>query len=381
MRRRTWLNQLVCMGAMLLIMTVSFPVQAAYTPLTVDLLVHEGDSKSIAIQVLNLTPYKIVLATDLANMHSETDKNRDKSKWFAYAPTGVPNTIPAANNNLHPVPMIIAFKDGDQGVASNFTKWRVQGVPNADSTGTTPPPTKDVVLTLNINRPDANSDLKSGLFELIGTVVKDCIDIVKLIVEPENPLAWVEAFAGIIETTTEGVNFSKENSASQEGNKVYVSSYIIANDGNGQPGTKMPPGATPSQSENGTWADDAVITEQPDMNGYAESNLVVITQLLRNPVPQMTVTVVTKDDFITATTASVTTSTSAGGNLLHQTLLQKGKQGKLHLRTLIHSMKRSEKNLLWEATSALHSHKNLTPAQELLLKKLAEALKNNAKTI
>ena len=260
----------------------------AYNPLAPDLILYDGGGRTIGVYVLNLTPYTMTFDSGLVNtnmngtpmyLRNLTQQVRNAGETGPFVPTGVPTSIPAAlpGVTLGPYPATVSFLDGYQYVNAYSLIWWINGVKATDVHGAQV--TGNVKFTINFNRPKPPSNLQAGLFSLISDVVKEVVDIVKVIVDPANPVTWVKAFTGGYELTKEGKSFSQYNAQKSEGDTMYVSAYIPGADGYSQPGTQCPPGYNPDtdpnkENRNGTtWADDSVITQQPDMNGVLQSSL------------------------------------------------------------------------------------------------------------
>ncbi|MFA6412872.1 MAG: hypothetical protein WCW53_09255 [Syntrophales bacterium] len=397
---------------------VAVPKVHAATSFTQDLMLYDGDDRTIGVYILNLTPYKMTFDSSLVNnnmngtplrLKNITQQYRNGKDYEPFAPIGLPAVIPAAvpGVDLRPYPMAVSFLDAYDYVNAYSAIWWVNGVETKDENGRTY--SGNAKLSINFNRPKPGGPLQSYLFKLVSDVVKECIEVVKLAADLESPLAWVDAFTGAVELAKEANEFSKNNSQNSGGDKMYVSSYVIAADGYGLPGTYCPPGYIPADDpyaddRKGTWADDAVITNQGDAGGYIQGSLVVVTQILRGrpgkdgqdvgTAPSMMVTVMKSSDYTTATTVqSVYGKTSYGDRAaispgakeLRKILDQRGKKGKRDLLLLVRSLKKSQQDTLLKAALALHGKQKITPAelqkQEAMLTKVAGALKKNAKTI
>jgi len=397
---------------------VAVPRVHAATSFTQDLMLYDGDDRTIGVYILNLTPYKMTFDSSLTNnnmngtplkLQKLTQQERNGKAYAPFAPIGVPAVIPAAvpGVDLRPYPMAVSFLDAYDYVNAYSAIWWVNGVETKDENGRTY--SGNAKLSINFNRPKPGGPLQSYLFKLVSDVVKECIEVVKLAADLESPLAWVDAFTGAVELAKEANEFSKNNSQNGGGDKMYVLSYVIAADGYGLPGTYCPPGYIPADDpyaddRKGTWADDSVITNQGDAGGYIQGSLVVVTQILRGKpgkdgqdvgtVPSMMVTVMKSSDYTTAATVqSVYGKTSYGDRAaispgakeLRKILDQRGKQGKRDLLLLVRSLKKSQQDTLLKAAMALHGKQKITPAelqkQEAMLTKVAGALKKNAKTI
>lgn len=128
--------------AMLLLCAVLCTVTVtalAYEKIDADLVLHEGKSKTIAIKIVNLTPYQMTLDlnnTSLTGPGNAMNKNRQTDKDFVFAPLGAPQVIPAVSLQSIPYPMVIAFKDGYGSVNGAIASWTFNNVPDDPSNKT-----------------------------------------------------------------------------------------------------------------------------------------------------------------------------------------------------------------------------------------------------
>ena len=393
MKLKKMLQPVILSLALLLVLaSAAIPgtVHAAYTPQqNTDLSVDNGNGKTLSVMLLNLTPYKMTFIGQDMNFTGIHDTDPNKAKSFAFAPVGVPSIIPAAAKTPRPYPMVFAFTDNVNNVESYLAQWKFDKITVLDFQGLSKS-SDNVILSLNIHRNDKDdAPSKAGLFKAVAGLVKD---VVKLAVESENPLVWLETFSGAAEVAKEGANFSKENAKNQQGQKTYVSAYVLPegdkDDTNNRtrPGATIPPGVKPDASRK-TWADDAVIVEQADLAGSPQASIVVSTQVLRTQdTARMMVTVMTSDQY-TATAAAINLQSAANlglsksGSDLHKALSQQGIQAKKQLHSLIQTMTPAQKTALLAATQAILAGKQPTADQEAHLVKVAAAMAKHAKTL
>lgn len=120
------------------------------------------------------------------------------------------------------------------------------------------------------------------------------------------------------------------------------------------------------------------------MNGYAASSFIVSTQVLRKPVPQMTVTILPVDVYaaaITSKTLREKATSSKGAGELKLSMQQQGKHGKKTLLRLVRSLSRQQQLEMVEAAKSIHFGHSLNQEQESLLSKMASAHKLQAASI
>ena len=372
--------------AILLLCVVLCTVTAtalAYEKIDADLVLHEGKGKSIAIKIVNLTPYQMTLDqanSSLTGPGNAANRNRQTDKYFVFAPLGAPQVIPAVSLQSIPYPMVIAFKDGDTGseiVNSATASWTLNNVPDDPKNKAK---TANPRFVININRqvPEEN---KSGLFPLVASCLFEAFDFLELAAEPVNPFAWAEVVVGLIEIGNNVSEFIEKNKEGKDGTKVYVSAYMAPQSGYGRPATQWVPG---SKDTNGPWSDDGVVTQEATMNGYAASSFIVSTQVLRKPVPQMTVTILPVDVYaaaITSKTLREKATSSKGAGELKLSMQQQGKHGKKTLLRLVRSLSRQQQLEMVEAAKSIHFGHSLNQEQESLLSKMASAHKLQAASI
>ena len=91
--------------------TKYYPHDQLSNPTPADLLTYSGIGRSIIVQILNLTPYRItykqpdpnwVDGVEVASLQNMTDKYRWTKKSFMFAPVGVPEQIPGVPTKYDP---------------------------------------------------------------------------------------------------------------------------------------------------------------------------------------------------------------------------------------------------------------------------------------
>jgi hypothetical protein len=244
-------------------------------PTAADLLSYEGAHNTIAVQIVNMTPYSIQLkdtspatvpspsssSVTSADQSDMINRDRDTNKSFMFAPVGIPRFIPGTPRQLfddlieydpnyqntvtRPYSMLFSWDDQGGYVTDSWVKWTVKNVEYCTwwndntktctgDTGTQRGPywaTRDVDLGLWIYRNKPPDPPTSNLFvPMVKSTLKLAFESIKLLVEPENPIAWIKEFLAMKEvgdTYGEMMDFQEENKREDEGNKVYLASYVI----------------------------------------------------------------------------------------------------------------------------------------------------------
>ena len=198
-------------------------------PGNADIATYGGDANTLVVHIVNLTPYNIAFKegaqwTNLQDVYGPLGSDamlRNIAKAFMFAPLGVPQQLPSPppqafvppflptgqpnpdydrnwkNTETRPYNMVFSWDDHDGGVTPNWVTWTIQGVPckhddRCPPTGTT----QDVDLGLWITRDIPQQDkLTAGkTAELVIGILTKMMGIISVVVEPENPLAWVHFF-------------------------------------------------------------------------------------------------------------------------------------------------------------------------------------------
>jgi len=303
--------------AFLLLPTVEVQGQDDYVrqpPTSSDLYVHEGLQKTLVVQIVNLTPYDIQLKdTNVGSIPSLSassvsvedegemiDRNRTTKESFMFAPVGVPRLIPALppqsfdpdpsyyNTESRSYSMVFSWDDRGGYVEDSWVKWTVKGVEYSKVINgvLVPQDPADVDVGLWMNRPKPEKEsLKSGDFFLVSKAAFAAFHTFALIVEWENPVAWIEEFLALGELGIGAAEFEEENAEADDGYQMYLASYVI-------PDATSPcilhPTCYPEvwSSDPSAEATDAAAAfwagyETGYLAGAAEAALVVSTHLLR----------------------------------------------------------------------------------------------------
>lgn len=307
-------------------------------PTGADLEVYDGASHSLVVQVLNLTPYDIVfdhnpgVTSSITAVDEGQMQNRNPAeKSFMFAPVGIPDFIPAAaaqdfvpeflyitttnpdgstttqkmpnpaynpdwvDTTTHPYPMVLSWDDQGGFKEDNWVYWTVKKVPyiicaDQSNVNSCVSNIQDVQLGLWLYRNKPTFNLRENqYFQFIVDAVQATAKTIKLVIEPENPAAWANAFLAYSELTQEGADFAKENAQQNDGNSMWVASYVIPHkdsacvtkEQNCVPSTMAPTSGDAVHSE---WAPSFAgpcDTSGKCPSGAAEANLVVSVHVLR----------------------------------------------------------------------------------------------------
>jgi hypothetical protein len=237
-------------------------------PTGADLLIYDGASRTIIVQLLNLTPYEIEFSKEPGVTWSITSQNETdmqdywgirNKKSFMFTPVGIPVRIPAApdqnfetpyqadgvtpnpeydpfytDTTTHPYPMLFSWDDQGGFVMDNWVRWNVKDVKYTwcDETDSYNPVCEyryqDVGLGLWMYRNKSTEGLRSGyLLPFVKQSLKLVFQTVKLAVEIENPVAWMKEFLAIEKWEDSLSDFAKGNTQENDGNKMWVASYVI----------------------------------------------------------------------------------------------------------------------------------------------------------
>ncbi len=239
------------------------PTAEGGVPTDADIVLYNGASNTLTVQLLNLTPYNIEF-TDSPGITwsiTNTDKGfmQDGShtaKSFMFVPAGIPTLIPAApeqnfvpkylwddygnlvpnpdfdsnykDKTTHPYGMVFAWDDRGGFVVDNWVKWTIRDVKYlCDRNEKNCLDQRDVGLGLWMYRNEPTSPLSSGALPVIVNSLKTTFETCALFFEPENPIAWMKAFLAVVETAKTATEFAKENTQENDGAKMWVASYVI----------------------------------------------------------------------------------------------------------------------------------------------------------
>jgi hypothetical protein len=365
-------------------------------------------SQTLVIRLLNMTPYNVVQdTTHISTMSGATDLNRHTAKSGMFAPVGWPGgadalrglhgtwsqipgtgnwlfTPDATNSWVHPHNFVVAWDDHGGNVTKSQMGWTIQGV-HAAGQG---PVTKDVPLRMWFTRNDPKKAINSDLFGFISSAVKEAAKLIGVIVMPENPAAWINAFAGAKELANATFNNFNSVDTSTDADKMYFAAYVVPDGKVGNPDCIGCAPQTVTQSSKGTT--DAVDVQWASETGSYSDEIIVTTHLLRGKdngleygnygfqdyrLPIAHVTLWTPEQYTYAQLASVTQMTSHYlgaqlGEALATGNLQKYKQ----FASIYKSLNKSQRHTLREAIEAFLRDNPLTRQEVVLLEKTISAM-------
>jgi hypothetical protein len=437
------------LAVMCLILSSAGNAQYMHNPPTgMDLVSYGGNANTLVVQIVNVTPYPIQFksASTSTSMRDEIDRDRKTKKSFMFAPVGVPQVIPAApaqafvpeylsdgktknpdwipnyvNKETRPYAFVLSWDDkgGYVGDTSpNWLTWTLKGVDCLDyyvKAGFCQPKA-DVDLGLFIKRQAAENLGAGHYWELVKTFLVRTLQIVSVVVAPEDPLAWAHFFLGTGEFI-DAAGFNAEQLTPDEGSeeadaqheKWYIAAFPI-------PDVSVACYSSSQECIPTTEpTNDAVQVGWSAQGGVVQSQIVVTTHLLRGQtaqhsvkeyycdtdpaacrgklgsVPIAMVTVMTTDLWLTSNLAGVGPSNvaSSGGNagelggrgfeLIRSILQQYGRAGLLTLMSILHDLPREQREEIRDLVNARRAGTPLTPRQEALVYMVAVRLRAQMK--
>lgn len=236
-------------------------------PTAADLELYDGASRTLTVQLLNLTPYDIefehrpgetwsITAADESSMQDTWSVLVNKS--FMFAPVGVPGLIPRApeqnfvspylpdgvttnpdydpdyvDTTTHPYPMLFSWDDRGGFVVDNWVKWTIRDVRYTwcdDSSPIEPDCDyryQDVDLGLWMYRNKPTRSLSSSFLPVLVKSLNVVFKTLMLPVNVANPAAWIKEFLAIEKLVDSSIDFAKANTQENDGNKMWVASYVI----------------------------------------------------------------------------------------------------------------------------------------------------------
>jgi hypothetical protein len=387
----------------------------AAIPTDADLVMMQSRSKTLVIRLLNLTPYDVVEdPAHISKMSGATDTDRNTAKTGMFAPLGWPGgpnalrglvgdppnngwtqipetgnwlfTPNATNTSTHPYNFVVAWNDHGGHVTKSEIGWIIKGVYAAGHG----PVTKDVPLRMWFTRNDSSKPLNSDLFGFITSCVKEAVKLIGCIVMPENPAAWINAYAGIKELANSAFENFNGVDTSTDADKMYFAAYVVPDGKVGNPDCIGCEPQTVTQSSDGT-TDGVDVEWAPETGPYSEG-IIVTTHLLRGKdngpdypsnysgfhdyrVPIVHVTLWTPEQYTHSQLKSVAKMTShyLGAQLdaaLATGDLQKYKQ----FASIYKSLNKSQRETLREAIKAFLREDPLTRQEVVLVEKIIAAM-------
>jgi hypothetical protein len=383
--------------------TAAYERPTTEPPTPADLVLILGQSKTLVVRLLNLTPYTLTQDYPAGiTARGSTDKNRNVAKSFMFAPVGWPGIVPGlqgtwtqttttgawiftpsnTNRSTHPYNFVLTWDDHGGYVTDSMMGWTINNVYPVGHTAYT----QDVPLRMWFTRVKPDDSLKSEVFRWVSAFIKEAVALIGVCVDPVNPIAWFDSFVATKELADTG--FEAANSRETDGDKMYVAAYTIP-DRTDCGANCLPETITESSSGMST---DAVDVDWGQATGDYSSQLVVTTQLFRGKdfvpyentdqgfqdfrLPIMSVTLWTPEQYLYAKAkATVAATTHLLGQRLNTAL---GSPDPLSRFTqfahLYHSLNPAQQRTLKEALNAFRLGDALTDRQVMLLERLAAAL-------
>lgn len=360
-------------------------------PTPADLVLVASHSKTIAVQILNLTPYQVDADSSGITAKGSTDKNRKTHKSFMFAPVGWPASIPplspgtweikdstwaytaeSPNNTLHPYPFALSFEDQGGYVSSGSMGWTIRQVWNDAHLAT-----KDVPLRLWVTRDKPKKQLKSEIFRVVSSAITELVDLLGCALHP-GPVAWYDLFVATKELASS--SFEAANAEETGGEKLYVAAYVVPESADSTTTPEIHTHSTSGDSTDGADVAWAVTT------GHYSSQVMVTTQVLRGEdisgagccgtSPIVSITLWTPDQYLTATLTTVGSpvTRNAAGKRINNLLRHNKRKTFYQFCHLYNSLDAAQKSALQASVASLRARKPLTKEQGALLEVLAAAL-------
>jgi hypothetical protein len=132
--------------------------------------------------------------------------------------------------------MVFSWDDRQAYVEHSWVKWTIKNVQYCVMTNNTCEGTyyQDVDLGLWLDRIQPTTQTGSGYFSLVSGAAFTAFHTLALLVEWENPMAWIEEAVAAAELAKGITEFKKENGEEAEndnGAKMFLASYTIPTDG------------------------------------------------------------------------------------------------------------------------------------------------------
>lgn len=247
--RLRWLLQTLTV----LCLSFAFSANAEYVrpstePYTqADLASPEGNSKTVVVRLINLTPY--TLTQDLSKITASVslDRNRKTQKSMMIAPVGWPGTllplkgqweanetiggayafIPSADNSsVHPYSFVVAWDDNGGDVPTSIMAWTAKSVYSSVRFSVNGvPDVKDVPIGLWFTRVNPKVSFYSEIRSLIFATYETVKSFLELLMEPENGWDWISLLIGVdeIKNSTKELNNLRDDGTA----KLYFAAYPI----------------------------------------------------------------------------------------------------------------------------------------------------------
>lgn len=369
-------------------------------PTGADICLINGHAGSMAVRILNLTPYDIVEDMSFMTVKGSTDLSRGNHDPMMFAPVGWPIKLPkvpgtwqqdpgtlawafkpdSPNEQVHPYSFAVAWNDQGTFQTESTMGWTIKGV----YTKTHGPQTKDVKLGMWFSREKPSDKLLGADFKFITSCVVQFVDVIGVALDPANPIAWLDVFVATKELKNSA--FEVANSDETGGTKMYFASYALPETGEqcDKGGTNCDLGTVGNNN-------DAVSAQWTDTQaGDYASPIVVTTHMLRGDdvsesgsgfgccgsAPIVMVAVWTSDEWEYARTATPSSPLTADpeGRKINNLLRQRKMQGYLQFAKLYNSLDPDQARAYGTVFTSLKQHHSLTVEQKGLLKAMATAL-------
>jgi hypothetical protein len=360
-------------------------------PTKADLLLIGGKSKTVVIQLLNLSPYTITQDVSHITALDSLDKNRDTGKKSMFAPVGWPGTLPGlkgtflqpdtktntwvfkpddTNTTVHPYSFVAAWDDFGGYVEHSTMGWMINNV-YTDTQGTL---THNVPLRFWFTRVKPPGALQSSTFKLICDYIKEFVSIIGVMAFPIPPM-WVHAFTATAELADD--MYKTLNTQDTGGDKMYFSAYVAPDTCSNC--------ITPTVLSSTSTTDGVDVQWATGADEWA-ANVVVTTHLLRGKdnglegfrdgrVPIVNVTVWDAGSYIWAKTHVLTASTkNTLGKSLNAALGKPELSEYTRFAFLYKSLNPSQRQTFHETLEQFRLGNPLTQQQEQLSKKFIAAL-------
>jgi hypothetical protein len=400
-----------------------------HSPGKADVLTTAGYAKTLTVKIVNLTPYEIGLnraqlpylypnPTNLVDKYDSTALDPEKKKKFMFAPLGVPQTIPGVppevytdpdyvNTTTRPYSFVLSWDDHGGNVDVSWISWVIHDVECKDPR--CPVATEDLTLGLFVTREDPNESLTAGDYWHLGKdVLQRALEIVSVVVVPENPLAWKNFILGTGEIAMGADEFNDKQNADDAGQKWYVAAYPFPEPDSYCDKTPSDEDCYPSAGQ----ATDAAVAEWASgMGGWTQQEIVVILEMRRGqkPIPEYhcdphawglgtapiaAVTIMTLDQWTEANLMSMVDTLATGSSepttpprsksarissaaqMINSTLEQSGREGVQTLFSIIQNLNPEHRQVLRDMVTAWRAGEILTPRQQTFLHWLAIRLRN-----
>lgn len=363
-----------------------------HPPTSMDMVMIEGAAKTLAVRIVNLSPYDIDFNDSANTACSVVESDRHTYNPCMYAPLGWPSRLDklagtwdqkedltyifmpdSPNHTVHPYNFVLTFNDSGDYQETGTMGWTIRSVYNAIHGGQ-----KDVELRLWITRDKPTEKLKSEIFRVISAAFVEVADLIGLAIEPANPIAWLDLFVATKELASS--SFEAANTEETGGEKMYAAAYVIPETCT----SATEPQITYHSSSGETT--DALDLQWASSCGDYSSNVLVTTHLLRGEdvnysgccgsAPILAITIWEPEMFVWASAVSEESPLmkNHAGRSINSTLRRNKKDSYELFAHLYKSLSPEQRESFRASFRSLLRQKSLTEDQSELLEKVAEAL-------